>query len=88
MQNQGQIREWGLSAPDCLVWGEKSAAKSTKAGQKMISSCIKGIEMAEIIPVSVLNCSERSKISDRKEQSKVIDLEKYEPAKQPRQNPA
>lgn len=54
----------------------------------MISSCIKGIEMAEIIPVSVLNCSERSKISDRKEQSKVIDLEKYEPAKQPRQNPA
>ena len=54
----------------------------------MRSSCIKGIEMAEIIPVLVLNCSERSKISDRKEQSKVIDLEKYELAKQPRQNPA
>lgn len=47
----------------------------------MISSCIKQIEMAEIIPVLVLSCSERSKISDRKEQRKVIDLEEHEPAK-------
>lgn len=54
----------------------------------MISSCIKQIKMTGIIPVLVLNCSERSKISDRKEQRKVIDLEKHEPAKQPRQNPA
>ena len=54
----------------------------------MISSYIKRTKMAEIIPVLVLNCSERSKISDRKEQRKGIGLEKHEPAKQPRQNPA
>lgn len=53
----------------------------------MISNGIKGIEMTQIIPVIILNCSGRCKISDRKEQRKVIDLEMHRPAKQPRQNP-
>lgn len=53
----------------------------------MISNGIKGIEMTQIIPVIILNCSGRCKISDRKEQRKVIDLEMHGPAKQPRQNP-
>ena len=43
--------------------------------------------MTQVIPVILLNCSGRSKISDRKEQRKVIDLEMHGPAKQPRQNP-